>query len=84
MACKCVCTCPLEAGDRIQYKLYEGGVGKGIRLNGALELTLEYLGTRYVIYTWAARSKTSGEIVDSGESQMSREEFDQKIERWYE
>jgi hypothetical protein len=71
-----------KAGDRIQYKKCTEGPSKGVRLNGGLELTLEYLGSRYVIYSWASINQRDGEVVDSGEVQISREEFDTRIEHW--
>lgn len=82
MACdRCACTCPVVAGDPIRYKPIASGPSKGVRPNGGLELTLAYLGSRYCIYTWAARSTKTNEVIDGGEVMLSREEFDAKIER---
>lgn len=79
MACKCVCTCPLEAGDKIRYKL-DPDSSSQVRLNGALDLYLAYLGTEYVIYTWQTRKDRQGRAAE-GEGFLTRAEFDRKIER---
>jgi hypothetical protein len=61
-----------KAGDRIQHKM-----NGGVRINGALDLTLAYYGDHHTIYTWKHRS--DGAI--GGEVHMSRPEFDAKIEK---
>jgi hypothetical protein len=63
----------LKPGDRIRFKKVEG---RSYRINGALDLTLAYLGTEHVIYTWAHPKATES----SGEVHVSRSEFDEQIE----
>jgi hypothetical protein len=62
-------------GDKIQHKPYKIDTdGTVHRVNGALELTLQYYGKHYCVYTWY--SPQSG---NSGEETMPRPEFDEKI-----
>lgn len=77
MTCNCPCTCPPQVGDAIRYKLDPDGYMPDVRINGALDLKLVYLGPKYAIYTWQNRRPDATPY----EELMTREEFDEKIER---
>lgn len=78
MACNCVCTCPLEAGDHIRFKLNPNSSMPTVRCNGALRLTLMYYGPEYVVYKWENPEKGGW---PGGEGMLTRQEFDEQCER---
>ena len=79
MSCNCVCTCPIEVGDKVQYKLDPASRFPTIRINGGLDLFVRYIGTRYVIIEW--RNKSYEDFPYGDEIHMTRDEFDNKIEK---
>ena len=81
MPCNCACTCPIEVGDRIRYKLDPDGFHPTTRINGGLILTLMYLSEFNAIYWWEGHPHPKGYQVAYGETHMTREEFDRLIER---
>ena len=81
MTCKCACTCPPEVGDRIQYKLDPNSSYPNTRINGGLILTLQYLSDFHAVYRWEGQPNPRTMVVPWGEVHMTRDEFDEKIER---
>ncbi len=62
----------MKAGDKIRNTRFF----EGTRINGALDMTLEYYGRNHVVYSW----KNPNNGLSGGESYMRRTEFDAEHE----